>query len=119
MTTLLLSSCGPPWNNACKPNLSPLVAIAMRYGIWFSVVFVGFFVVRGIATTWLFLFLLPRSDRCPNCDEVTLRVQAHGWNRFLPWFRTSWCYRCGWEGLLREQPTESLRDSGEAHGHRF
>lgn len=76
----------------------------MRYAIWFAVVFVGFFVVRGVAVTWLFLFLLPQGDHCPNCDEITLHVQARGWNRLLPRFRTSWCYHCGWEGLLRKSP---------------
>jgi hypothetical protein len=23
----------------------------------------------------------------------------------MPWFRTSWCYECGWEGLLRHGNT--------------
>ena len=67
----------------------------------FAVVFGGFFVLRGIAATIVFYFLLPDGDRCPLCDEPTIRVQERGWNFFLPWFRTSWCYRCGWEGLLR------------------
>lgn len=67
----------------------------------FGVVFVGFFVLRGIAATITFYFLLSDGARCPLCDEVTLRVESPGWNRLLPWFRTSWCYRCGWEGLLR------------------
>lgn len=77
----------------------------MTYAIWFAVVFVGFFVLRAVVVTWVFLFLLPRGDRCPNCDEPTLRVQSRGWNRLLPWFRTSWCTGCGWEGLLREGPS--------------
>ena len=67
----------------------------------FAVIFVGFFVLRGIAATIFFYFLLPESDRCPLCDEPTIRVREPGWNILLPWFRTSWCYRCGWEGLLR------------------
>ena len=69
--------------------------------VWFAVVFVGFFILRGIAATIMFYFLLPDSDRCPLCDEPTIRVAEPAWNRLLPWFRTSWCYRCGWEGLLR------------------
>jgi hypothetical protein len=60
----------------------------MSDAVWFAVVFVGFFVLRAIAATWVFLFLLPRGDRCPNCDEVTLRIASRGWNRMLPWFRT-------------------------------
>ena len=67
----------------------------------FAVVFVGFFVLRAIAATVFFFFMLPDSTRCPLCDEPTLRVEEPAWNRLLPWFRTSWCYRCGWEGLLR------------------
>lgn len=67
----------------------------------FAVVFFGFFVLRAIAATVIFYFLLPESHRCPMCDEPTLRVQEPAWNLLLPWFRTSWCYRCGWKGLLR------------------
>ena len=36
----------------------------------FSVVFGGFFVLRGIAATIVFYFLLPEDDRCPVCDEL-------------------------------------------------
>jgi len=67
----------------------------------FAVVFVGFFILRGIAATVFFLCLLPDGDRCPNCDAVTLRVQSPVMNRLLPMFRTSWCYECRWHGLLR------------------
>lgn len=73
----------------------------MSDAVWFAIAFAGFFILRGILTTWMFLFLLPEGNHCPNCDEITLRIELRGWNRILPWFRTSWCYRCGWEGLLR------------------
>lgn len=83
----------------------------------FSAVFVGFFVLRGIAATITFYFLLPDNDRCPMCDEPTLRVSEPGWNRLLPWFRTSWCYACGWEGLLRHgapaEPASTASHSGQ------
>lgn len=69
--------------------------------VLFATVFIGFFILRAIAATITFYFLLPDGDRCPLCDEPTLRVESPTWNRLLPWFRTSWCYRCGWEGLLR------------------
>ena len=69
--------------------------------VWFAIVFVGFFVLRFIAATAFFYFLLPADGRCPNCDAVTIRVQSPWWNRTLPMFRTSWCYECGWHGLLR------------------
>jgi hypothetical protein len=74
------------------------------YTIWFCVIFVGFFILRGIAATWVFLILLPQGDRCPCCDEPTLRLQSGWWNRVVPGLRSSWCYQCGWEGLLRNGP---------------
>lgn len=82
----------------------------------FAAVFVGFFVLRGIAATITFYFLLPDSDRCPLCDEHTLRVAQPAWNRLLPWFRTSWCYRCGWEGLLRPGPAPEPANTASHSG---
>jgi hypothetical protein len=70
----------------------------------FAVAFVGFFVLRAIAATVIFFFILPAGDRCPMCDASTFRVQSKGWNLLMPWFRTSWCPDCGWEGLLRRSP---------------
>ena len=70
----------------------------------FVLVFVGFFILRGIAATVFFLYILPDGDRCPNCDAVTVRVQAPVWNTLLPRFRTSWCMGCNWHGLLRDGP---------------
>lgn len=82
----------------------------------FAAVFVGFFVLRGIAATITFYYLLPDSNRCPMCDEPTVRVMDPAWNRLLPWFRTSWCYSCGWEGLLRPPatpPASTASQSGQ------
>lgn len=76
----------------------------MSEAVLFTVVFVGFFIVRGIAATVVFFFLLPEGDRCPNCDAVTVRVQSPFLNRVLPRFRTSWCLECNWHGLLRNGP---------------
>jgi len=70
----------------------------------FTIVFVAFFVLRIVFATVFFYAVLPRGDRCPNCDTPTVRVRSRGWNLLLPWFRTSWCYACGWEGLLRHGP---------------
>jgi hypothetical protein len=70
----------------------------------FVSLFVGLFVLRVVAATIVFLFLLPRGDRCPNCDQPTLRVTSAFYDRFLPWFRNSWCLVCGWHGLLRRGP---------------
>lgn len=70
----------------------------------FAIVFVGFFILRGVAATMFFFFLLPSGDRCPHCDAVTVRVQSRIWNRLLPGFRTSWCLGCNWHGFLRNGP---------------
>lgn len=75
---------------------------------WDAVIFIGFFggmfIVRIIVATIVFFWILPEGDRCPLCDAHTLRVQSKGWNRITPWLRTSWCYECGWDGLLRPTP---------------
>jgi hypothetical protein len=64
----------------------------------------GFFVLRAVLATVFFYYLLPEGDRCPHCDAATLRVESKGWNLLMPKFRTSWCYECGWHGLLRKGP---------------
>lgn len=79
----------------------------MSDAVIFAVVFVGFFLLRGIAATVFFFYILPQGDRCPNCDAVTLRVQSRTWNFLLPRFRTSWCYQCNWHGMLRAGPLSS------------
>jgi hypothetical protein len=79
----------------------------------------GFFVLRGIAATVLFFYILPAGDKCPNCDSATVRVQSKGWNRVLPWFRTSWCLHCGWHGLLRNGPlTEAPKPDHSIASHK-
>jgi hypothetical protein len=72
--------------------------------VLFVVIFVGFFILRLVAATVFFFLILPHGDRCPNCDAVTLRVASKGLNTLMPWFRTSWCFECGWQGLLRKGP---------------
>jgi hypothetical protein len=72
----------------------------------------GLFVLRAVLATLLFYFILPQGDRCPNCDAVTLRVVSRGWNVLFPWLRTSWCYECGWDGLLRHGPMSPAPKSG-------
>jgi hypothetical protein len=76
----------------------------MSDAVIFAVIFVGFFIARLIAATIVFMVILPDGDRCPNCDAVTLRMKSRGLNVLLPWFRTSWCYECGWHGVLRRGP---------------
>jgi hypothetical protein len=66
----------------------------------------GFFVLRGVLATIFFFYLLPDGVNCPNCDAVTIRVESRKINFLMPGFRTSWCLRCGWHGLLRRAPQE-------------
>jgi hypothetical protein len=67
----------------------------------FAIVFVAIFVLRIIGATLVFYWILPQSDRCPNCNAVTLRVQSRGVARWMRWLRSSWCIECGWSGMLR------------------
>jgi hypothetical protein len=76
----------------------------MSDAVIFTVIFGGFFILRAVAATVFFFYILPAGDRCPNCDAVTLRVQSRFWNTVLPSFRTSWCYECNWQGMLRAGP---------------
>ncbi len=76
----------------------------MSDGTIFVMVFGGFVVLRVLAATIVFVWLLPSGDRCPNCDAVTLRVQPTGCDRLMPWLRCSWCLACGWDGMLRYGP---------------
>jgi hypothetical protein len=95
----------------------------MLEGIIFATVFVAFFLLRAVAATIFFYYVLPDTARCPCCDTPTLRVRSPGWNRLLPWFRTSWCYGCGWEGMLRPRsltadPAYDRRKARSASGAR-
>lgn len=83
----------------------------MSGAVLFAVVFIGFFILRIIAATFFFFWVLPTGDRCPNCDEHTIRVESRAWNLLMPWFRTSWCYNCEWEGLLRSDPAPAQIES--------
>lgn len=67
----------------------------------FIALFGGLFVVRVIAATVVFLWILPDGDRCPCCDAETLRVESRGVLKVMPWFRSSWCYECNWHGMHR------------------
>jgi hypothetical protein len=78
----------------------------------------GFFVLRAVLATVFFYYLLPEGDRCPNCDAPTLRMASRGWNLFFPKVRTSWCYQCGWHGLLRHGPITPAPSATELTKHR-
>ena len=88
----------------------------MSDAVWFAVLFGAFFVLRCAAATIFFLMILPTGVHCPQCDAATVRVQSRGWNLLMPWFRTSWCYECGWDGLLRhgKEPLAPVGGHGAA-----
>lgn len=67
----------------------------------FVLVFGGLFVLRCIAATIVFLWILPDGVRCPQCDAETLRVQPGRVMRLFRGFRPSWCIACGWHGVHR------------------
>ena len=67
----------------------------------FILVFGGLFVLRGVAATVVFLWILPDGIRCPQCDAETMRVEPSRLMRWLSGFRSSWCLSCGWHGVHR------------------
>ena len=84
----------------------------MSDAVLFVLLFGGFFVLRIIIATIVFLYILPEGDRCPNCDAVTLHMRSRAWNALMPWFRTSWCIDCGWDGLLRRSTPDDAPVQG-------
>lgn len=77
----------------------------------FVLIFGALAVARILIATVAFLFILPKGDRCPNCDHPTLRIASILFDRVMPWFRKSWCLSCGWHGLLRRGPLSEPKPS--------
>jgi hypothetical protein len=75
----------------------------------FVLVFGGLFVLRGIAATIVFLWILPDGVRCPQCDAETVRMEPGLVLRLLRGFRSSWCLACGWHGVHRVTPAVATR----------
>lgn len=75
----------------------------MSDAVIFGLVFGGIFVLRILAATLVFFWILPSGRRCPVCDALTVHVQSRV-ERVMPWYRSSWCLGCGWEGLLKREP---------------
>ena len=91
----------------------------MSDAVIFTLIFGGLFVLRIVAATAVFMFILPKGDRCPNCNAVTLRMEKSGMDRLFPYFRLSWCMECNWEGMLRPGPlTPESTPVGEAEAGR-
>jgi hypothetical protein len=67
----------------------------------FVLIFGGLFVLRGVAATIVFLWILPDGIRCPQCDAETLRVEPRWVLKLFRRLRSSWCVACGWHGVHR------------------
>ena len=65
--------------------------------LWF---FGGLFVLRIIAATFVYAWLLSEAPECPSCGGETLHIQRRGVAWLFPRLRPSWCPDCAWEGLL-------------------
>ncbi|MCC7052541.1 MAG: hypothetical protein IT355_04695 [Gemmatimonadaceae bacterium] len=88
----------------------------MSDAMLFVVVFGGLFVLRGIAATVVFLWILPEGSRCPQCDAETMRLSPGWLLRCVRSFRSSWCLACGWRGVhrLRRVPSDQPRAATRA-----
>ena len=61
----------------------------------------GLFVLRIIAATFVYAWLLSEAPECPACDGETIRVERRGVAWLFPRLRPSWCPECSWEGMLQ------------------
>ena len=71
----------------------------------FALVFGGLLVLRIIAATVVFMLILPRGDKCPMCNAVTLRVRAPLLSRMH--LTKRWCLACGWDGVMQISPSDT------------
>jgi hypothetical protein len=85
----------------------------------FVLVFGGLLVLRIVAATVVFVLILPRGDRCPLCDAVTVRVHSPALGRIR--LAKRWCLACGWDGVMRTGPTDApaltKAEDATAHPH--
>src|SRR5450631_6244 len=84
---------------------------------WF---FAVLFVLRAIAATFVYAWLLSDAPECPSCGGETMHVERRIFQWLFPKLRPSWCPDCGWEGLLhhpRPLPTQPLRESVKTDSH--
>ncbi len=92
----------------------------MSDAVLFVLVFGGLFVLRAVAATVVFLWILPDGIRCPQCDAETLRMEPGRVLRVLRSFRASWCLVCGWRGVHRitapRGPAQRSRDGSKTSG---
>lgn len=70
------------------------------HGALFFWFFAGLFVLRIIAATFVYAWLLSDAPECPSCGGETFHVAPRPFQRLFPKLRPSWCPSCGWEGML-------------------
>ena len=70
-------------------------------GLLFFWFFAALFVLRAIAATFVYAWLLSEAPECPACGGNTLHIQRHGVAWLFPRLRPSWCPDCAWEGMLQ------------------
>ena len=88
----------------------------MAEAVVFTIVFGGFFVLRLVAATMFFFYILPDGILCPCCNAETLHIESRFWRIAAPRFRPSWCPRCNWDGLLKrdgQPPAKTVSQSGQ------
>ena len=78
---------------------------------WF---FAVLFVLRAVAATFVYAWLLSDAPECPSCGAETLHVARRSVQWLFPRLRPSWCPTCGWEGLLHPPPPVSAQPPGES-----
>lgn len=77
----------------------------------FILIFGGLFLLRAIAATFVYAWLLSDAPECPNCSGETLHLQRRGLDRLFPRLQSRWCPECGWDGLLH--PQAGTRTAGQ------
>lgn len=87
---------------------------------WF---FSVLFVLRAVAATFVYAWLLSDAPDCPSCGSETLHVQPRAFQRLFPRLRPSWCPVCNWEGMLHPVRTASAHPlesaNTESHSGQF
>ena len=63
--------------------------------------FGGLFVLRIIAATFVYAWLLSETPECPSCGGETFHVERRGVAWLFPRLKPSWCPECAWEGMLQ------------------
>lgn len=71
-----------------------------EHGALFFWFFAVLFILRIIAATFVYAWLLSEAPECPSCGHETLHVTPRPFQRLFPKLRPSWCPSCGWEGML-------------------